>query len=676
MSKGSASISIILAAVFGFFIGVVAGGKWTGTEGAPATQEASATGEAQQDSTRIPVGNSPVQGPNSALVTIVEFSDFECPFCSRVEDTIRQVRERYGNKVRVVWKNAPLPFHQNAEPAAKASIAAHRQGKFWQMHRLMFQNQRELTQPNFERWAQEIGCNMEQFRRDMNSPETAAQVNADKELAQRLNAQGTPNFFINGTNLVGAQPLERFTALIDQVLARAETVTPRNRVYAQMVDSPVAAPEEPQRPQQPQQPRQELDPNTVYKVPVGNSPVLGANDALVTVVVFSDFECPFCARVEPTLAQLRERYGRDIRFVWKHMPLPFHQKAVPASEAAHEAFAQQGAAGFWRFHDALFVENRPADILERPSLERIAQAQGLNMARFRAALDNHTHQAAIDADKQLAQQIAANGTPHFFINGKRLVGAQPLDRFTAAVDAALADARQRVAGGTPRAGVYEAITGNGATAPVYQGGGAGAQAPQQQPGPDANRRYTIAPNPRAPFRGGANARVVIEHFSDYQCPFCSRVNPSLDEVARTYGDRVKIVWRDYPLPFHNNAMAASSAAREAQAQQGNAGYWRFHDAIFAEQAQLSGEGGRAFLERIAQAQGLNMERFRAALDNHTHEEAIRADMRALDGSGAEAGTPASFINGRFVSGAQPFAEFRTQIEAALAEPAGAAAARR
>jgi protein-disulfide isomerase len=669
MSKGAASISIILAAVFGFFIGVVAGGKWTGTEGAPAAEASADNGARQEDSSRIPVGNSPVQGPNSALVTIVEFSDFECPFCSRVEDTVRQVRERYGNKVRVVWKNAPLPFHQNAEPAAKAAAAAHRQGKFWQMHRLMFQNQRELTQPNFERWAQEIGCNLERFRADMNSPEIAAQVQADKQLAERLNAQGTPNFFINGTNLVGAQPLERFTTLIDQILARAETITPRNRVYAQMVDSPVAAPEEPQRPRQPEQPRQELDPNTVYKVPVGTSPVLGAADALVTVVVFSDFECPFCARVEPTLASLRERYGRDIRFVWKHMPLPFHQKAVPASEATQEAFAQQGHAGFWRFHDALFVENRPQDILDRPSLERIAQAQGLNMERFRAALDNHTHNAVIEADKTLGQQIAANGTPHFFINGKRLVGAQPLERFTAAVDAALAEARATVASGTPRARVYEEITGNGATAPVYQNGGA-APAAQQQQGPDPNRVYTVRANPRAPFKGGANARVVIEHFSDYQCPFCTRVNPALAQIEQTYGDRVKIVWRDYPLPFHSNAMIAHMAAREAMAQQGNAGYWRFHDALFAAQNELSGEApaARAFLERTAQAQGLNMERFRASLDNRTHEQGIRDDQAALDASGAEAGTPASFINGRFVSGAQPFAEFQRVIDQVLAAP--------
>jgi protein-disulfide isomerase len=671
MSKGAASISIILAAVFGFFIGMVAGGKWTGVEGTAATAAAAESGGArQEDSTRIPVGNSPTQGPNTALVTIVEFSDFECPFCSRVEDTVRQVRERYGNKVRVVWKNAPLPFHQNAEPAAKASIAAHRQGKFWQMHRLMFQNQRELTQANFERWAQEIGCDMNRFRADMNSPQTAAEVQADKQLAERLNAQGTPNFFINGTNLVGAQPLERFTALIDQVLARAETITPRNRVYAQMVDSPVAAPEEPQRPQQPQQPRQELDPNTVYKVPVGTSPVLGRNDALVTVVVFSDFECPFCARVEPTLAQLRQRYGNDIRFVWKHMPLPFHQKAVPASEATQEAFAQQGNNGFWRFHDALFVENRGQDILDRPSLERIAQAQGLNMERFRAALDNHTHNAVIEADKTLGQQIAANGTPHFFINGRRLVGAQPLDRFTAAVDQALAEARAKVASGTARARVYEELTGNGATAPVYQNGGAAA-APQQPAGPDPNRVYTIRPNARAPFRGSATARVVIEHFSDYQCPFCSRVNPSLAEVERTYGNRVKIVWRDYPLPFHSNAMVAHMAAREAMAQQGNAGYWRFHDALFNAQTELSGDAAaaRGFLERTAQAQGLNMERFRASLDNRTHEAGIREDMSALDASGAEAGTPASFINGRFVSGAQPFAEFQRVIDSVLNAPA-------
>ena len=125
MSKGAAAISIILAAILGFVVGSITASGGRAPEVAESTETAGATGGRQEDATRIPVGTSPVIGPNSALATLVIFSDFECPFCSRVEDTIRQVRTRYGNDLRVVWKNNPLPFHQNATPAAEAVVAAY-----------------------------------------------------------------------------------------------------------------------------------------------------------------------------------------------------------------------------------------------------------------------------------------------------------------------------------------------------------------------------------------------------------------------------------------------------------------------------------------------------------------------------------------------------------------------
>ncbi len=681
MSKGAAAISIILAAILGFVVGSIATqtsrGPNVSEESTQAANAAAPRGGRMADADRIPVGTSPVLGPNNALVTIVEFSDFQCPFCSRVEDTLRAVRQRYGNDVRIVWKNAPLPMHDRATPAAEAAMAANAQGKFWEMHDLLYQNQRALSDADLERYAQQVGLDMTRYRADMAAHRFAASVTADSQLATRINAQGTPNFFINGTQLVGAQPVERFTALIDAVLARARTITPRERVYAEMVASPVAAPDEPARPaqptpQQPQQPRQELEPTTVYRVPAGTAPSRGPADALVTIVEFSDYQCPFCSRVEPTLQQVIQRYGNDVRILWRNMPLEFHDKAMPAAEASSEAFAQQGSQGFWRMHDTLYQHQGEPTGLDRASLERYAQEQGLNMARFRAALDGHTHQAEIRADMALAQQIAANGTPHFFINGRRLVGAQPIDRFTAAIDTARTEALALVnTQHVPRAQVYERLTANGATAPVYQNNGAAPGAAAAPPGaPPADRVYTVRPNPRAPFRGGANARVVLEHFSDFQCPFCGRVNPQFDQIAQTYGDRVKIVWRNYPLGFHDNAMPTAEAAMEAFAQQGNAGFWRFHDTVFQNQSAIS----RADLERYAQQQGLNMERFRAALDGHTHQAAIREDQAAADATGAEMGTPASFINGHFVSGAQPFEAFRAVIDAELARAGGAAPA--
>ncbi len=631
----------------------------SGTAAVPQPLTAGALGERangnapQADSDRIPVGTSPVRGRGDALVTIVEFSDFQCPFCGRVESTLREVRERYGDDVRLVWKNNPLPFHSDAAPAAEAALAAGAQGRFWEMHDMLYENQRALSRADLERYATYLGLDMGRFRADLDNHTFVQQVQEDQALAQRLNAQGTPYFFVNGTQLVGAQPVERFTTLIDSVLATARLIAPRNLAYARMTAAPLPSPDPAPSPSAPTPSRRaELDPTTTYRVPVGHSPTLGPANALVTIVEFSDFQCPFCSRVEPTLRTLRQQYGNDVRIVWKNQPLAFHDHAMPAAEAAMEAFAQRGNDGFWRYHDALYQHQADQGGLDRQALETYAQQLGLNMARFRSALDQHTHRADIAADVALATQVAANGTPHFFVNGRRLVGAQPLERFTTLVDEMRTVARGSLHGAAPTARLYDAIIAQGVTAPVY------LPTPGDQ-GPDTV--YTITPNARAPFRGGAHARVVIEHFADFQCPFCSRVSPAIDQIVRTYGDRVRVVWRDYPLPFHTNAMPAAEAAREVLAQRGNDAFWRFHDLLFANQRDLE----RADLERYAMQLQVDMARFRSALDQHTHAAGIRADIAAADASHAEMGTPATFINGHFVSGAQPFDEFQRVIDAAL-----------
>ena len=157
---------------------------------------------------------------------------------------------------------------------------------------------------------------------------------------------------------------------------------------------------------------------------------------------------------------------------------------------------------------------------------------------------------------------------------------------------------------------------------------------------------------------------MIQVLSDFQCPFCSRVLPTIEQVLARYPNDVLIEWHDYPLPFHPNAMPAAEGGREAMAQLGAAGFWRYHDLVFANQRALE----RADLERYAQQAGLDLARFRTALGQHTHAAAIRADVLAADSTGASIGTPAFFINGQLLAGAQPFAEFARVIDAELARP--------
>ncbi len=152
-------------------------------------------------------------------MTIVLFSDFQCPFCARVEPTLQRVEQEYGDKVRIVWKNQPLPFHPNAMPAAEAADAAREQGKFWQMHDKLFAAQRELSPDLYDRTAREIGLDVRKFQDATRSGRAKARIAEDQQLAARIGAQATPTMFVNGEKVEGAVPFEMIKAVIDRKLA-------------------------------------------------------------------------------------------------------------------------------------------------------------------------------------------------------------------------------------------------------------------------------------------------------------------------------------------------------------------------------------------------------------------------------------------------------------------------
>ncbi len=167
---------------------------------------------------KIDIGKSPVKGNPKAPVAIVVFSEFQCPFCMRVEPTLKEVATTYGDKVKFVWKNYPLPMHNMARPAAQAAWAAQQQGKFWEFHDEVFAKAGRFTNEDLEAIAQKLGLNIDRFKKDMASPEAAKAIDEDMKVAESLGVQGTPGFFINGVSLRGAQPLENFKSIIDRWL--------------------------------------------------------------------------------------------------------------------------------------------------------------------------------------------------------------------------------------------------------------------------------------------------------------------------------------------------------------------------------------------------------------------------------------------------------------------------
>lgn len=167
---------------------------------------------------KIEIGKSPVRGPADAKVTVIEFSDFQCPYCSRGKSTMDELMAAYPKDVKIVFKNLPLPFHDQAAPAAKAALAAGKQGKFWEMHDALFANQRALNADFFTEQAKTLGLNLEQFKKDMDSPEIDAQIKEDSALASKNGISGTPGFFVNGVAVKGAYPLDHFKKIVDRWL--------------------------------------------------------------------------------------------------------------------------------------------------------------------------------------------------------------------------------------------------------------------------------------------------------------------------------------------------------------------------------------------------------------------------------------------------------------------------
>jgi protein-disulfide isomerase len=170
----------------------------------------------------------PAKGPENAPITIVEFSDFQCPFCSRVNPTLAQVREKYGDKVRIVFRQYPLPFHQQAQKAAEASLCAHEQGKFWEMHDALFANQQALGVDQLKTQATQLGLNAEAFNTCLDSNKYADQVAKDLKEGSAAGVSGTPAMFVNGRFISGAVPFEQIATVIDDELRRKGIKTASN----------------------------------------------------------------------------------------------------------------------------------------------------------------------------------------------------------------------------------------------------------------------------------------------------------------------------------------------------------------------------------------------------------------------------------------------------------------
>jgi protein-disulfide isomerase len=653
MKTGTAVIGFVVAAGLGVALTTAYNSSKEGktvtvkqeTKTAPgAGPSAAAAGApaAATDVYKVPVGGSPQKGSKDALVTIVEFSEFECPFCSRVTPTIKQIQETYGADVRVVFKHQPLPFHPSAMPAAQMAVAAAEQGKFWELHDKLFENQKALA-GNIEQYAADVGVDVAKAKAFIESGKAAELIKADQDLGAKIGARGTPTFFINGVLLAGAQPFDNFKKVIDEELGKAKSKVASGTSKSALYDAIIANGRE-SAPPPPQQ--QAPPPATRQKVELSSTTASkGGKEPLVTIVEWSDFECPFCSRALPTIKQILEAYGDKVQIQFRHQPLPFHQKAMPAAKAA---VAAQRQGKFWQLHDKLF-ENQRA--IEPADLERYAKEIGLDVAKWQKDMASPDVEEQIKKDMADGTNYGARGTPTFFVNGVPVRGAMPFESFKGVIDKEMELAEKLIASGTKRSEVYKKIMDTEAGKAV-----AGAE-PQQRPAPAAPTGPVDVKFGRAPVQGKPNAPIQIIVYSDFECPFCGRVNPTIEQVQKTYGDKVAVAFKHYPLPFHQNAEPAAVASLAAH-KQGK--FWEMHTKLFANQRGLTRDNFVAFAKEL----GLNVDKFQKDLDDPALKAWVKEDMAEGSKFGVN-GTPASFINGRLVSGAQPFDAFKAIIDEEL-----------
>jgi protein-disulfide isomerase len=406
----------------------------------------------------VPDGGAPTAGEPDAPITIVEFSDYACGYCIRARGTMASLELLYPGQIR--WIHRSVPFISGTSLGAEAAHAAAAQGQLEPMEAQLYALGGAYDRIAVEMIAQSIGLDMVRFRAELDAVTHRAAIAADVELARRLGVTSTPTFFVNGRAVLGSVPLSSFVAVVEAELVRAAQLQEREpalrgaALYQRLVAGGLPSADDGPRVRTP---AVELATSIPYRVGLGLPGLTrGPATAPATLVVFSDFECHFCAKNEPALTHIRKVYGPSLRIVFRHLPLPFHKNAQLAAEASMAAAAQ---GKFWELHDRLFLSTAA---LTRADLEREAEAAGLLISRFRADLDSRRWRDAVRLDAAGGMALGIDGTPTMFLNGMMISGAKAPAQLEAAVKIILELTQPMRTAGVADADVY-AVTMTNAT---------------------------------------------------------------------------------------------------------------------------------------------------------------------------------------------------------------------
>lgn len=612
-----------------------------------AEKKESVSDKKGDDTYKVEVGTSVFKGPADAPVTIINFSDFQCPFSKRSVDLIEKIMKEYDGKVRYVFKHFPLGFHKLARPAALASIAAHNQGKFWEYYGRLFEDIKKIDEENLSKWAVELGLDMEKFNQDRNSEEAGKIVQNDMASGSAFGVRGTPTLFINGKRIVGANGPKIQEIIIAQI-AEGEKLKAKGvkDVYSEITSNGLTKYVPPKR-----------DPGEVpadiFKVEVpAHAPVWGNSEADVTMVLIDDFECPFCARLHTTYEQIKKEFDGKIRIAFVNLPLRFHKKATPAAMAAMAAHQQDK---FWDMYDVLFKKQK--EWKSAPDLQKWFEDEAklleLDMDKFKKDMESAQLKKIIADDMAFADDLGVRGTPATFVNGRFVNGALPFEAFKKVIEEELEKVTPLKEKGLKGNDLYLEIIKNGS--------------PRVTKAPDKNTQkadpdkiYDVKLTGLEPVKGSKDAQITIIEFSEFQCPFCRRGAATIEEVVDEYKGKVKLVFKHMPLAFHKEAKPAALFSIAVKKIHGDELFFAVGKMLFEKQSEWKADHMKKF-ENYSKELNLDWKKISKEMQSSETEMVLKQDMDEASKHGVR-GVPAFFINGKMVSGAKKKEYFKAVID--------------
>ena len=596
-----------------------------GNPSATAVDEGSVT----VDKNGIEVGftedGHPYRGNRNAPVVIEEYSDYQCPYCARfTEQTMPALLENQianGTAV-VIFYDFPLRnIHPQAASAANAARCAGEQSAaaYWDMHDMLFDNLGDWEEGKevYIEYASDLALDVANFEECVNNQTHIEAVLADIEDGISRGVSSTPSFFVNNQPLIGAQPL----AVFDQAIAAAAS------------GEPVAQ-------QQQEAPQPGIKP-TPASIPTNNvAGAMGDPNAPITIVEYTDYQCPYCQRhsVEtmPTILTNMIETGQ-VYYMLKDFPLDnIHPEARTAAAAARCAGEQEA---YWDMHDAIFrfQSDWAGSNAAMELMAEIAIDLGLDSDALIECINSDRYAADIQNNLDEGISLGVQGTPHFFIEGFPISGAQPYDLFEYAIS----------------------LANEGTLADAYV---------RDEPEPDPQPTGPVdVPLGDAYTIGDPDAPVTIVEYTDFQCPFCSRhFQQTFSQIKTNYIDTglVRYVFKDFPLTsIHPQAVQAAEAARCAGDQ---GAYVEMHQTLFNKQSEWGNSAAEGHFNGYATDLGLDTSVFSDCLASKKYETAVYEDLDEGIGFGVT-GTPAFFLNGYFLSGAQPYNVFDDAINSLLSD---------